>query len=644
MSREPAGASREEEEAWLSADDEDDEELRVGTLDAAIREAAHAALVEDATATAEASEKGPKLTPEQRNRLLMLHRIGLLMALGSLARRSVSCDDARVQALLASQAPPSVIWECNNVPENASAARNLGGVEALLGWFRTRFEVVANDPLARTRALDVPELRRLVSGRILTRTEAACLFAGCCRGVGVHARLVGILDAPPPLAADETAARTEAFPEWVEVFVERKTGESGWVSICPSRGYVGNPVGFTRHRAKANLPGFIVGVSGTRSVKDVTRRYWPRQGEIDRWRGKCSAAEWFPLVLASVQHRLQLEVIRRDHLRAPIASSESSHTVEAEAEVSERVEFELSSLTEAIPTSLAAFRNHALYCLESQLTEHQVLRPKHPVVGLFRGQPVYPRTCVQTLRSERKWLQECGRQVRAEELGAPVAVVQRKRRRAPKRSLAQVESVEQLPAVPLESMEERIPLYGEWQTERFEPPPVVDGVVPKNSFGNYELWNPSCLPDGATHVVLPRIAPVASRLGISFAPAVVGFEWRAGVSTPKIEGVVVPAESADVLRAAWEESEAARVAAAREKASAHRTRMWAVFARGLLLQQRVKARFELASQLSKRTQEVPQRETIMASASVAPELAITAASSAPSRDMESTALNEWEEF
>lgn len=33
-------------------------------------------------------------------------------------------------------------------------------------------------------------------------------------------------------------------------------------------------------------------------------------------------------------------------------------------------------------------------------------------------------------------------------------------------------------------------LFAEWQTERYNPPPVVNGKIPKNSFGNYELFQP----------------------------------------------------------------------------------------------------------------------------------------------------------
>lgn len=43
-------------------------------------------------------------------------------------------------------------------------------------------------------------------------------------------------------------------------------------------------------------------------------------------------------------------------------------------------------------------------------------------------------------------------------------------------------------------------LYGKWQTELFVPPSIVDGYIPRNSFGNFELFHAHMLPQGAVHV------------------------------------------------------------------------------------------------------------------------------------------------
>ncbi len=43
-------------------------------------------------------------------------------------------------------------------------------------------------------------------------------------------------------------------------------------------------------------------------------------------------------------------------------------------------------------------------------------------------------------------------------------------------------------------------VFGEWQTDPYIPPPAVDGKVPRNEFGNVELFQMSMLPLGTTYL------------------------------------------------------------------------------------------------------------------------------------------------
>lgn len=62
-----------------------------------------------------------------------------------------------------------------------------------------------------------------------------------------------------------------------------------------------------------------------------------------------------------------------------------------------------------------------------------------------------------------------------------------------------------------------------------------------------DVWSEKCLPPGTVHLPFPRVARVARRLEIDFAPAMVGFEFRNGRSLPVFEGVVVCSEFKDVI-------------------------------------------------------------------------------------------------
>ena len=43
-------------------------------------------------------------------------------------------------------------------------------------------------------------------------------------------------------------------------------------------------------------------------------------------------------------------------------------------------------------------------------------------------------------------------------------------------------------------------VFGRWQTTEYVPPRAVGGKVPRNDYGNVELFKPSMLPGGTVHL------------------------------------------------------------------------------------------------------------------------------------------------
>ncbi len=86
-----------------------------------------------------------------------------------------------------------------------------------------------------------------------------------------------------------------------------------------------------------------------------------------------------------------------------------------------------------------------------------------------------------------------------------------------------------------------IKLFGSWQTQPMEVPPVLHGVIPMNEYGNLEVWDgaPAFVPKGAAFVDHPKALKAAKNLGIQCVPAVVGFESRGVHMVPRVGGVVV---------------------------------------------------------------------------------------------------------
>lgn len=125
-------------------------------------------------------------------------------------------------------------------------------------------------------------------------------------------------------------------------------------------------------------------------------------------------------------------------------------------------------------------------------------------------------------------------------------------------------------------------LFGEWQTEKYISPPAKDGKVPRNEYGNVELFVPDMLPTGTVHLrrkicshvspqnmtdfltvmmkinylytlyIVPGLLRISRKLDIDCAPALVGFEYVKGGSRPMYDGFIVCQEFEAVLLDAWE--------------------------------------------------------------------------------------------
>lgn len=58
------------------------------------------------------------------------------------------------------------------------------------------------------------------------------------------------------------------------------------------------------------------------------------------------------------------------------------------------------------------------------------------------------------------------------------------------------------------------------------PPEIVNGEIPRNKYGNIDIYTQSMIPAGAVHLPLRGSARVAKKLKISYADAVIGFEFK----------------------------------------------------------------------------------------------------------------------
>ena len=77
------------------------------------------------------------------------------------------------------------------------------------------------------------------------------------------------------------------------------------------------------------------------------------------------------------------------------------------------------------------------------------------------------------------------------------------------------------------------PLFGEWQTDPYQPEIAKDGLVPRNNFGNVDLYQLCMLPIGCVYINdddmdMGVFSRVCRKLNIDAPKAVIGFDGKKG--------------------------------------------------------------------------------------------------------------------
>jgi xeroderma pigmentosum group C-complementing protein len=167
-----------------------------------------------------------------------------------------------------------------------------------------------------------------------------------------------------------------------------------------------------------------------------------------------------------------------------------------DADQIEDTELAAAEAREPMPKNIADFKDHPTYALERHLRRNEVLVRMQAIgrvaagrdLGTLGGKKmenVYRRRDVKIARSADAWYR-LGRDVKMGE--QPVKII------APKARISDEEIGDE------EDERAGTNLYTEEQTELYVSPPIVNGRVPKNSFGNLDLFVPSMVPKGGIHI------------------------------------------------------------------------------------------------------------------------------------------------
>ena len=130
-------------------------------------------------------------------------------------------------------------------------------------------------------------------------------------------------------------------------------------------------------------------------------------------------------------------------------------------------------------------------------------------------------------------------------------------------------------------------LYAFHQTIEYNPPPVVNGRIPKNVYGNLDLYVPSMVPAGAVHLKHPETQRAAKLLGVDYADAVTGFAFKGRHGTAIINGAVVASEYAEAVQEVLSALEDERAYAEEARRTLEALRMWKRLLAGLRIRERI---------------------------------------------------------
>ncbi|CAG9791985.1 unnamed protein product [Diatraea saccharalis] len=346
------------------------------------------------------------------------------------------------------------------------------------------------------------------------------------------------------LSSSEEDLPKNKIDVWCEVFVEEL---EQWICVDVVKAKV--------HCAESIYSGathpvcYVVGWDNNNYLKDLTRRYVPHWNTITRkqraepkWWNEAIQPWLGPKTACDKEEDEQLD---RMQLEAPL------------------------------PKSIAEYKNHPLYALKRHLLKYEALYPPDAaVLGFVRQEPVYARECVYVCRSRETWLKEA----KVVRLGEQPYKVVKARPKWDKLSNKLITDK------PLE-------IFGPWQVQDYEPPTAENGIVPRNAYGNVELFKDCMLPKGTVHIKLPGLNKVAKKLNIDCAPAMTGFDFNGGWSHPVFDGFVVCAEYKDTITDAWVQDQEEQERKEREKIDARVYGNWRRLIKGLLIRERLKDKY-----------------------------------------------------
>jgi xeroderma pigmentosum group C-complementing protein len=389
---------------------------------------------------------------------------------------------------------------------------------------------------------------------------------------------------PLPTTRPSPQKRIKDSPDpifWTEVF---SPSIDKWIPVDPLVRHTFNKprTGFEPPASdRLNSMSYVIAFEDDASARDVTRRYArqyntkTRKLRVESTKG---GDKWWNRTMAFFERPFPET---RDEI-------EDNELVAREAQ-------------EGMPKNVSDFKGHPIFALERHLRRNEVIHPMREAGRVSAGaggkaESVYRRKDVHVVRSADQWYRK-GRDVKEGEQPLKRAVTRR--------------SIATTPMDEYDVAEEGAGLYAEFQTDVYVPPPVVDGRVPRNVYGNLDVYVPSMIPAGAIHVQHPLAARSAKVLGVDYADAVTGFDFKGRQGTAVVNGIVAAAEYREAFVEVIKEMEQEQAQAEQAKRTHLALQMWRRFMTALRIKEKIDKEYADDSSnedMNDRAYEAPESE------------------------------------
>ncbi|KAJ4187693.1 hypothetical protein NW767_000206 [Fusarium falciforme] len=373
--------------------------------------------------------------------------------------------------------------------------------------------------------------------------------------------------------------------------------------VATSRGLIESlePRGAKADKAR-QIMAYIVGHSQDGTAKDVTVRYLKRNVLPGRTKGVRMMPEKIPIYSRHGKvkryekfdwFKTAISGYRRGTKRHPITEvDEMEDATDLKVAKPEKKEVKEGKET------LQYYKQSKEFVLERHLKREEALKAGAKPVKIFKSkgkggkieeEDVFLRSDVLNVKSAETWHKQ-GR--------APIAGEQ-PLKRVPYRAATINRRREIMEAEAATGEKVLQGLYSHEQTDWIIPPPIKDGIIPKNEYGNIDLFVEHMCPQGAVHIPYRGAMRVCKRLQIDYAEAVVDFEFGHRMAVPVIQGVVIAEENHETVMVELEKDEAERVRKEDEKRRKAALAQWRRFLMGMRIAERIRQEYgEIDDQVS----------------------------------------------